>query len=99
MTPRDGLKFAVGFGENLTDGWGFLTVRDGETVGVVINETPPELPRGWMIWLAKQLQGGRILKGAVLFGPDDTPEEVERRAWLVLAALRRHELSDQARWN
>lgn len=91
----------VSFREKLgNEGWGFLTMQpDGGPVGLVIDETEPPLPPGWMLWLAKDIPGGRILRGAVFFSLQDTPEDVERRAWLVLSALRRTEMSDRAAWN
>jgi len=100
MIPAEALKFAADFRPNLPDGWGYLVWLDDDGVkSLIVTETEPPMPDGWMIWISRTLLGGRILNGAVMFGSDDRPQDVEARAWVVLGLLRAHERLDAARWN
>lgn len=100
MSPNESLAFAVGLRGSLPPGWGWLTWEgyDGR-LHLVIEESRPPLPPGWLIWLARDLLGGGMLRGAVTFGPDDSPQDVEARVWVVLAHLRAQEARLAARWN
>jgi len=100
MTPVGVLQFAADFRPNLPDTWGFLVWVDDDGVSnLIVSKTEPPMPPGWMIWLAKKIAGGRTLKGGVLFSEDDTPQDVEARAWVVLGVLRGQETRDAAKWN
>jgi hypothetical protein len=100
VAPDDALAFVCDLQKRLPDGWGFISFEDDEGVSnLVVTETEPPLPAGWLVWLAKNLLGGRILKGAVYFKDDDRPEDVESRAWVVLELLKQQERRDAARWN
>lgn len=100
MSPEDALEFAVGFQAELSDGWGFLAVQGDDGIpSLIVSEAVPPFPAGWVIWLAKPISGGRILKGGVYFTDDDGPERVERRAWMVLELLRHAEVGERALWN
>lgn len=100
MTPEDALRFAVGFVKGLPDGWGFLAEAHHDGMdALILTETGPPFRPGWMLWISKELSGGRILKGGVLFGEEDTAWDVEVRAWSVLGALRVRERQDAAMWN
>lgn len=101
MTPQEALRFAESFALELPDGWGFLAEAqdfDG-AAALVLTETPPALPVGWILWLSKRITGGRILKAGVFFSEDDTPQDVEAKAWAILGRLQITERQDAARWN
>lgn len=94
MTPENVSEFVGGL--HLPDGWGILCREEGGEQRIVISEASPDL---WLLWIAKRIVGGRILKGGVSFRPEDTPREVEARAWVALRELRIRELRDAAEWN
>lgn len=96
MTTDDATVFAREMAPELPSGWGWLTYQPEVGPLLLVVE---EIPDGWMVWLAKAIAGGRILKGSVKFGARDSREDFEMRAWLVLGLLRRQELVDAARWN
>jgi hypothetical protein len=99
MSPEEAIDFAKAFRHKLPDGWGFLVLDEGGERHLILTETEPPAPHGMILWLAKEIAGGRTLRGAVVFNEDDEPQDVEVRAWIVLGLLRSQERLDAALWN
>lgn len=101
MTPEDAIRFVAEFRPSLPDGWGFLVEVDDGVKILVLTETEPPIKPGWMFWIArtKPLLGGRRLQGGVPFDLNDSPQDVEAAAWIILGHLQAHERRDAAMWN
>lgn len=98
MTDAEILAFTHRLERTLPPGYGFVCMTDEATEeegpALMVQETGPPFPPGKLIWIAKRLIGGRILKGALLIAPEQDPAELEARAYVVVAVLdgyaRRH---------
>ncbi len=99
LAPEDALVFVRTFQKQLPPGWGFLSFEDDDGVpNLILSETIPPMPAGWMLWIAKPIGSG-ILKGGVYFTEKDRPEDVEARAWIILGLLELRLRSEAATWN
>jgi hypothetical protein len=100
LTPEEAIEFAKRFRVDLPGDWGFLCFEDDDGQNhLILTETEPPAPTGWMMWLGKRLAGGEVLRGAVFFRSTDEPRDVEARAWVVLGLLLGREGIAAARWN
>ncbi len=101
MTDDELIAFTDSILPELPDGYGFWCVRadSDDSVALLVEDTEPPMPPGKLLWIARELAGGRIIKGALLVAPDQDPAELRTRALVVVGVLELQVRRDAHRFN
>lgn len=100
LNPDELLDVTRVIREVLPKEWGFYCVRvDGVEEPQMLFTRPPEPLGGSFIWIARELIGGTVLKGAIHVPDVITPDELRLRALAVVSVLEIKARQHAARFN